>query len=301
MKDASMPEQATFWRANDLGNLELLRASYIKHSFARHSHEGFMIGVIEQGGCKFSYRGATHVAGAGSLVFINPGEAHDGSGAEAARMTYRALYPEVTLLQRAASELADRQHGIPSFPEPVIPDGLSSALVRRLHQVLELSLSPLERESCFLETFAQVLVRYAEQRPVPSPVGKEHQAIKRTLDYLEAYYSEQVTLAQLASVANLSPFHFLRVFRAELGLPPHAYLTQVRVAHAKALLSLGMPLPQVALETGFVDQSHLTRHFKRHVGVPPGQYLLGSKNVQDRSVWPRYTSGIRPGRQVETY
>jgi AraC-like DNA-binding protein len=299
MKDAAIPERATFWRAPDLGNLELLRATYLQHSFARHSHEGFMIGVIEQGGCRFYYRGAFHVAAAGSLVFINPGEPHDGTGAEAARMTYRALYPEAALLQRATSELAGRQHGVPSFPEPVAMDEAMSRLVRGLHQLLEVAVSPLERESRFLETFALIIGRYAEHRPSPLLLGSERQAVRQAREYLETYHAEQVTLTQLARVADLSPFHFLRVFRAEIGLPPHVYLTQVRVQRAKTLLSLGMPIPQVAYATGFVDQSHLTRHFKRFVGVTPGQYVLGSKNVQDRAVRPRYTHGRNLGVRLK--
>lgn len=287
MNDAAVREQARFWRAQVPGNLELLRATYLNHSFARHTHDEFMIGVIEQGGCAFYYRGATHVAAAGSLVFINPGEAHDGSGTEAASLTYRALYPEVALLQQAASELAGRPRGIPYFAAPAVEDEPLSGLVRRLHLLLEEPASALERESCFLWTFAQVISRHAEHRPAPFSLGKEPLAVRRAREYLEAHHTDQVTLAQLASIANLSPFHLLRVFRAALGLPPHAYLTQLRVARAKTLLSLGMPIPQVAFETGFVDQSHLTRQFKRFVGVTPGQYLPDRKNVQDRSVWPR--------------
>ena len=64
-------------------------------------------------------------------------------------------------------------------------------------------------------------------------------------------------------------------------MPPHAFQTQVRVARAKALLLRGWPISQAAAHTGFADQSHLTRHFKRLVGVTPGQYRQGSKNVQD--------------------
>ncbi len=280
-------EQAKLWRAQELGNLELLRATYLNHAFARHTHEEFMIGVIERGGCAFYYRGATHVAAPGSLVFINPGEVHDGSGARAGHMTYRALYPDVALLQQAASELAGKPRGIPYFAAPVVEDEPLSGLVRRLHLLLEEPASPLERESGFLWTFALVIGRYAEYRPSLFPLGKEHLAVRRAREYLEAHHAEQVTLAQLARIADLSPFHLLRVFRAALGLPPHAYLTQLRVARAKTLLSLGMSIPQVAFEAGFVDQSHLTRHFKRFVGVTPGQYLLDRKNIQDRSVWPR--------------
>ncbi len=74
----------------------------------------------------------------------------------------------------------------------------------------------------------------------------------------------------------------LRVFCKQVGLPPHAYLVQTRVARAKVLLSMRLPIAQVAADTGFTDQSHLNRHFKRIVGVTPRQYALGCcKNVQD--------------------
>lgn len=282
-------EQARLWRAQDLENLEVLQASYTKHSFARHTHEEFMIGVIEGGGCQFYYRSDTHIALAGSIVLINPGEVHDGSGAETARLAYRALYPTVDVLQRIASELAGKPQGIPYFTPAVVQDEQVSVLLRSLLSLLETPASALERESRFCLAFAQLIARYAEQRPQARNMGKEHQAVRLIRDYLEAQYAEQVTLAQLASLANLSPYHLLRVVHAALGLPPHAYLTQVRVTRAKELLSLGMPIPQAALETGFVDQSHLTRHFKRQVGVTPGQYALGSKNVQDRSARSFYT------------
>jgi AraC-like DNA-binding protein len=282
-------EQARLWRAHDLGNLEVLQASYTKHSFARHTHEEFMIGVIEGGGCEFYYRGDTHIALAGSIVLINPGEVHDGSGAETARLVYRALYPAVDVLQRIASEFAGKHQGVPYFTTPVVQDDQANALLRSLHALLETPASALERESQFCLVFAQLIARYAEKRPQARRVGKEHQAVRLIREYLEAQYAEQVTLAQLASLANLSSYHLLRVVHAELGLPPHAYLTQVRITQAKKLLRLGVPIPQAALETGFVDQSHLTRHFKRQVGVTPGQYALGSKNVQDGSARIFYT------------
>ena len=86
----------------------------------------------------------------------------------------------------------------------------------------------------------------------------------------------------LAAAAGLSPYYFIRVFRQAVGLTPHAYLVQLRVETAKRLLDRGQPVVEAALAAGFADQSHLTRHFKRIVGVTPGQYLLNSKNVQDR-------------------
>ena len=73
-------------------------------------------------------------------------------------------------------------------------------------------------------------------------------------------------------MTGLSQFALLRAFRAETGLPPHAYLNQIRVRRARTLLDGGITPADVAMTTGFADQAHLTRHFKRVVGVPPGAY-----------------------------
>jgi AraC-like DNA-binding protein len=280
--DTATTEQTKFWLARDIGQVELLRARYITHTFSRHTHEGFAIGIIEQGAEQFYYRGATHVAPAGSIVLINPAEVHTGHAAGDDGWLYRMLYPEAGLLQQAASEAAGRQRGIPYFPEPVIRDAHLTRLIRHLHRTLEQSDSHLARQAQFLETLVQLVLRHADDRPSLSPATGPHRAVRQARAYLEAHFTENVTLADLAKIAGLSQFHLTRLFRQALGLPPHAYLTQVRIRKAKGFLTTGLPIAQVAAETGFTDQSHLTRHFKRIVGVPPGQYILNSKNVQDR-------------------
>jgi AraC-like DNA-binding protein len=103
-------------------------------------------------------------------------------------------------------------------------------------------------------------------------------AIQRARDYLHDNYAESIALDELAQVAGLSPFHLCRLFRREFGLSPHAYQTHVRLSHAKHQLLRGMPLKDVAAATGFYDQSHFGWHFKRLVGVTPGQYRKSSKN-----------------------
>ena len=100
-------------------------------------------------------------------------------------------------------------------------------------------------------------------------------------EYLEENLGRSVTLEELAHRANLGPFHLARVFRDEVGMPPHAYQMQARLGRARSLLLQGWPVARVARETGFADQSHLTRRFKRLVGVPPSRYgHQNSKNVQ---------------------
>lgn len=268
-------EQAKFWRDPALNNTEMLRATYVTHAFTRHTHEGYAIGVIEAGVEAFAYRGANYQAPAGSIVIIHPGEVHTGQAGVPSGWAYRMLYPEASLLQNVLAEIREGTPDIPFFANPVIQDAQLAAQLRRSHIALETSGSQLERESRFLWTLSQLIARYADCRPVVTPLNQEHAVVQQVRDYLNAHYADAVSLAQLAQIANLQPLRLLRLFQRAVGLPPHTYLIQVRVARAKALLSVGLPIAQVAHDTGFTDQSHLNRHFKRRVGVTPGQYASG--------------------------
>jgi AraC-like DNA-binding protein len=97
-------------------------------------------------------------------------------------------------------------------------------------------------------------------------------AVGTVRDLLHERLADPPTLAELAVMTELSQFSLLRAFRAEMGLPPHAYLNQLRVRQARLLLDDGISAADVAAEVGFADQAHLTRHFKRVVGVPPAAY-----------------------------
>jgi AraC-like DNA-binding protein len=149
-------------------------------------------------------------------------------------------------------------------------------LIRQLHVVLEQSGSTLERESHFISTLAQLIARHADGRPYLRPPSIGHQSVKRARDYIDAHYPDNITLDQLSLVSGLSSFHLTRTFRNIIGVPPHLYLTQVRIERAKNLLTDGWPIVHVAAETGFTDQSHFTKRFKAIVGVTPGQYVANS-------------------------
>lgn len=277
MNIPAIQEHTRFWREPALSNLELLRATYITHAFAPHTHDGYAIGVIESGAEQFKYRRSVHVAPRGSIVVINPGEMHTGEAATEQGWTYRMLYPDVSLLQRAASEVAGKQQDIPFFPSPVVDDAMLATQLLRLHAMLESSPSALERDSRFLWVLAQLIVRHADAHPHTSlrPLRGQHIWVQQVRAYLEDHYAENVSLEQLASFVNVSPFHLLRVFRDVVGLPPHNYLTQVRVRRARQLLQASLRPAEVALAVGFTDQSHLTKHFKSLVGVTPALYAQG--------------------------
>ena len=276
MKSQTHQEKAKFWCDRSLGNLELLRATYIDHTFSRHTHEGYAIGIIEAGIEGFRYQGTKYAAHPSSIIIIHPGEVHTGYAVTKSGWTYRMFYPETHLIQKAASELADRFQPLPYFPA-IIQDKQLAKQMHYLHLCLENSAFKLEKESLFIWTFAQLISKYAQAPPPIKPIGSEASAIRCTQEYLKASYAENISLEQLSNLVNLKSLRLLRVFRKAFGLPPHAYLVQVRVTEAKKLLAMGMSIVDVAIETGFSDQSHLHRHFKRIVGVTPGQYVKGFK------------------------
>lgn len=269
-------EQVKFWRDPYLENLELLRATYITHTFSPHAHEGFAIGVVQKGTTTTSYRHAHYDMPAGTIIVINPGELHTGEAASKQGWTYRMFYPKASLLQRIASELADHPRDVPFFPSPVIyDDQLLAELLLKLHCTCEDESSPvIERESLFRWAVALLIVRHADDSPVGCQVSHERNCIKKVRDYIETHYAEDISLQQLAALVNLTPCYMLRLFTKTTGLPPHAYLTHVRIRQAKRLMAHGCPIADAAYQTGFTDQSHLTKRFKRVFGITPGQYIL---------------------------
>jgi AraC-like DNA-binding protein len=293
-KVLAVHEQATFWRTNASGGqqlddqqqqIALLRATYITHTFVPHLHETFAVGMIEQGAETFHYRRAHHVAPSGSVVTVNPGEVHTGSAFTKEGWSYRMFYPDPALFQRIASDLSGRTRAVPFFPQPVVPDGQLAQRLHRLHSVLENSPSLLERESALLTTFADLIARHAEQPAFSTHMKPDHHAVQRVRDYLHAHLADTVSLEQLAGLTQMSTYYLLRLFQQTTGLSPHAYLLQLRITRAKALLLAGVPIAQVALDTGFADQSHFTRSFKRLLGVTPGQYLPHRNIVQDSGLY----------------
>jgi AraC-like DNA-binding protein len=270
-------EETKVWHSNEFGHIECLRANYVTHSFARHTHDGFAIGVIERGGEVFNYRGKQNRAGRGQVILINPGEVHDGQGAGDDGWAFSIFYADPKVLQRAAMEITGKNVSIPFFKEAVVDDKISSRKLLRLHRTIENSNSILERESLILATFAELISRQSVLVPISAETGREPTAILRAKTYIEENYAENFSLTELASFAQLSRFHLIRVFKKHTGLSPHAYLEQIRVNRAKERLRSGAPIADTAYELGFVDQSHLTKTFKKFAGTTPGQYYGNSR------------------------
>ena len=265
-------ERTKFWRADDIGDVELLHARYRKHSFGRHTHEGLAVGVIRHGVESFACMGKRHYAVADQIIVFNPEEVHTGEAADEKGWEFRIFYFDAELLRTAASLASGKQVSLPAFRNPVIDDPELALQICRLHAVLEVEQSRLTRQELFLWTFAELARRHADVRLAEPNRGLERQSVRRVREYLDANTHRNVALEDLSELSGLSPYHLIRVFRQEVGLSPHAYFEQVRIHQARRLLKEGLRIVDVALELGFNDQSHLNRHFKKLTGVTPGAY-----------------------------
>ena len=264
-------ESIRVWHQPDFGNTEVHRGTSVVRYCPPHWHEQYHLCAIEAGGGRLFYRGATHNTPAGSLFIVHPFEVHSNQAYDQDGCSYRNLYIDPEWIRGAVLDILEKQT-TPFFSKPVLFDPALIKAYLQLVQVLETTGSRLERESLFLRLLANLIRNHASERMPVAREGFERKAVGRVRDYLIAHYEQNVSLEHLAQVAQLSKFYLNRVFSAELGLPPHAFQTQVRVAKAKTLLREGLEISQVALLTGFADQSHLNRHFKRLVGVTPGEY-----------------------------
>ncbi len=272
-------ERAKFWRVEEM---DLLHATYVTHSFAPHTHDGYAIGVVSRGVETFRHRGATHHAGRGAVVLVNPGEVHTGHAATLNGWTYRMFYPEASTLEAVGRSLG--LGGTPFFSQVIVRDAALARLMHNTHAMLEQPASQLERDDALNSMWHALVARHADVRSTAVRPKNDARAVSAVRDHLEVNFALNSSLETLSDLAGVSPFHLTRLFKQRYGLPPHALQTQLRLRHARRKLLEGSDISAVAVEVGFSDQSHLTRQFKRVYGVTPAVYARGAerKNVQDR-------------------
>jgi AraC-like DNA-binding protein len=252
-------------------DVELLHAYYVQHAYPRHSHDYYSLSLIERGRQTFTHQGTKLSTPPGGLILINPGAVHTGEAADVHGFELRSFYPSVSLMETAVFELTGRR-ALPFFKEVRVDHPWATHSILSLHRAILDGAGLLECESRILWTMAQLIRRYADIGPQKGNPGKEKRAIEQVRQYIDEHFAESVTLNALAQHVSLSPYYLLRVFRAEVGMPPYAYLENVRIRHTQRLIKAGKRLAEVAAEVGFSSQSHMTRQFRKIIGVTPGQY-----------------------------
>ncbi|MFO0616800.1 MAG: AraC family transcriptional regulator [Polyangiaceae bacterium] len=232
--------------------------------------EHFVIGRTERGKSEWWARGKVWRSGPGSIQVKEPGDVHRDIARDGPTTFTVIVLPtsEITDL-RAAGKVV----GLPHLE----PSDARAQPFHRLHDAVVGGADRLSVEVAVAEavaTFASLQdERSAHSRPV-----------RRAVEYLRERLADPISLDDLAHHASLDKFHLCRAFRAQIGMPPHAYLTHLRVIRAKALLKQGVRATDVAPRVGLYDQSQLNRHFRRIVGTTPARYGIEKQSEGARGL-----------------
>lgn len=257
--------------AHDVGGIELLHARLDGRSVPPHMHDEYSISVALRGGLSFDFRGSRHAAPSGVISCVAPGEVHNATAANGGRWEFLNLLVPAKLVRDVLSGIGwtDR---LPDLPERVVADPKLARRLIALHHLLETGGELLERQSTTALVLAEFFMKHSTAGGEPVPARPRGGAIQRAREFLHQCFAEPVPLARLASHAGLSQYHLLRTFHRTVGMTPHRYLNQVRLLDAKRRLSGGASAAEAAAASGFYDQSHMNRQFKKLLLATPGQY-----------------------------
>lgn len=263
-----------FVTSKHLDGVTLLSASMSDFSYDKHAHEEYSIAVTLQGSQNFFCQNTFHKSQAGGLILFNPEDVHDGHSGDKSGLKYFMLY----LHSDQLSPLF-RSMGVENTQSIRIDGTLIDDHILR-HQVLSMtdliqdqSTTKMEQESGLFQ-IAHSLVRNAGKLDKIQSVARTDSLLLQAKEYIHAHLDQDISIDDISRAANLSKFHFIRLFRAQFGITPHQYVLNCRLNSARKALESGIRASDVAQNSGFSDSSHLNRRFKRVFGMTPKQYQL---------------------------
>lgn len=239
--------------------------------FGRHWHDAYGFGILEDGAQRSASGRGRVDAFAGQVITTNPGEVHDGSPLGGPTRRWRILSADTDVF----SSLIERG-GVPAeITRPVIDDPPLFDALRRLFRRLERwsaragnrAAEAMACEESLVEAAVLLVARHGTVRLRTDTPSHDLRQIR---DRLADDPVNPPSLAEMATTMGLSRYQVLRRFQKAYGLPPHAWLISRRAEHALRLLRCRQTLAEVAVASGFADQSHMTRIFVRHYGLTPG-------------------------------
>ncbi|MDK1399194.1 AraC family transcriptional regulator [Pseudomonas protegens] len=262
--------------------IETLRAHFTGHAYDPHWHDSYLVGVTEQGVQQFNCRRARHQSTPGKVFLLEPGEIHDGEAPTEGGFTYRMLYLDPQWLERELGALfaeapanAQLAFGSTLASDPRLARATSAAFHSLHHGELRIVCqSALDQLLEQLTGHLHWRRRYAQDPRLPL-------VAQRARDYLHAHLAQDLSLEALSQACGVDRFRLSRAFKAAFGLPPHAYLVQLRLSRARRLLAGGAAPAEVATALGFADQSHLGRWFMRAYGLSPALYRKRCTKLPD--------------------
>jgi methylphosphotriester-DNA--protein-cysteine methyltransferase len=264
-------EKVRMWRPANEGRVLLMAGQTDRYAIEPRGE--YVFGIVTAQPMRSRRGRERRLVQPGQLVAWDPSGAHAGAAVDGRPWTSRLMVVEIADLHRIATDPeSDPLHDI-AFPEPVITNPPLARRFLQLHAALEAPTTTLERDQRLAEWLRSLIERSSvtrRSRARTSP--RDERAFRAACVYLADRPERNVSLDELAAAADIGKFRLIRLFRERTGLPPHALQVAHRIRRARRLLEAGHSIAQTAAASGFVDQSHLHRHFQRSLGLTPAQY-----------------------------
>jgi AraC-like DNA-binding protein len=274
------------WNPRVAGIREVFHARFADHAYPPHTHDVWTLFIVDEGAIRYDLHGRPHVAERSMVSILPPHVVHDGRPAMDGGFRKRVLYLEADVLgEGLVGAAVDR---------PVVPGEDLRGSVSRLHDALACADDALEAESRLASLTDRIAA--ALGRPAAPPPGTGAPAAAEQLRaFLDAHLFEAITLASVATALGATTTQLARAFTATFGIPPHAYVLGRRLEVARDRILDGQALADVAADTGFCDQAHLTRRFRQLLGTTPGRFRASPAPVRARPA-PARASRAKPRR-----
>ncbi|QHA05496.1 helix-turn-helix domain-containing protein [Streptomyces broussonetiae] len=263
---AAQPEVSA-WRPSVPGVVEVFHAHFTEYAYPMHVHDVWTLLVVDDGAVRYDLERHEHGTPLGTVSLLPPHVPHNGSPATPHGFRKRVVYLDTS---RLGTDLIG-----PAVDGPDLVDPLLRRRVGQLHSALARPGDELEAESR-LTLVGERLRDHLRGRDAPAH-RPDPVLAGRLRELLDARVEDGVALQEAARLLHAHPAHLVRAFSGAYGIAPHQYLVSRRVGRARRLLLDGRAPGEVAVATGFCDQAHLTRHFKKLVGVTPGRYRLSAR------------------------
>jgi AraC-like DNA-binding protein len=254
------------WRPQVAGVAEVFHAEWRNHRYPAHTHDTWTLLLVDDGLIGYHLEHEGHAATRTGVTLLPPHVAHDGGPATAHGFRKRVVYLEEDVF---GAELIGAAVDVPFIEDPALREQVS-----RLDRAL-IEREDLEAESR-LALVTDRLRWHLDARHGPRALPSAEQVAGRARELLDADPARTVSVAAVAELLGVSTAHLVRSFTRTLGIPPHQYVIGRRLDLARRRLLAGESIGHVATETGFYDQAHLTRHFKRLLATTPGRYQRGA-------------------------
>ncbi len=266
-----MTKTNSFWSDERLPFVELRRTSKSAESYKPHVHGELLIGAVTSGSTQLKVGTEHFELTKGELALINPGQVHSCNPREKEMRSYCMLFLDPDWCLTLQQDLFGRQGAFLPLSPSLLQDSELHTTYLNLSELLRAAAPILEKEEALTTFVGDLFERYCDRKPRQLPAAPRL-LIDEIRTTLTRDLTQNLSLSDLAAAFGMNPFHLLRLFKGEVGLPPHTFLLNARIERAKELLRANQPPARVAQETGFSDQSHFHRTFRAIVSATPGEY-----------------------------